>query len=388
MTSRERILAALERRRPDRVPIDLGGNQSGIHVKAYERLLAHLGITEESTVISSFTQQLARPCGILLERFHVDTRWIRPLSNYMPYDHMAVQHEKGYVGVHDAFGVFWGNDARKDLHDILYYDPVIHPLEQAATVQDVENHAWPDGKDAAPFKGLADQARQLHEKTDFAVISTAVGNTFELCTFLFGLTRAMKLVRTKPELLDAAMKRLVEYWKDYNTTYLGLVGKYLDAVCINGDLAGQDGPLFNPAFYEKHVKPMDKEIAMHVKKCAPHIKINYHSCGSVPQFLPHFADLGYDSANPVQVSARDMEPCSLVRRFGDLISFWGGLCSPQSTLPFGTPTSVKAEVKRNVECFKSGSGGYIAANVHNITAEVPAKNIVAMLDTAYEFGTY
>nr|MDO8110175.1 uroporphyrinogen decarboxylase family protein [Candidatus Sigynarchaeota archaeon] len=387
LTSRERVIASLEHRQPDRVPIDLGGNQTGIHVRAYKRVLEFLGIHEDKTVLSHFTQQLACPCDALLDRFNIDTRWVRPLAGYVDLDRQEPQHERGYVGKFDQFHVFWGQDEKKPIEGILYYDPIIHPLADATSVQDIERFAWPDGTDKAPLKGLKEVARGLHEKTQFAVCSTAIGNTFETCTFLFGLVRAMKLVRMNPGLLIAAMNRLLEYWKDYNTTYLAEIGQFLDVACINGDLAGQDGPLINPAFYEKHIKPIDAQLVMHVKKIAPHLKLNYHSCGSVPVFIPHFASIGYTSINPVQVSARDMEPCSLKQRFGKSIAFWGGLCDSQRTLPFGTPEQVRSEVKKNMACFKP-NGGFIAANIHNITAEVPAANIIAMFDAASEFGRY
>ncbi len=117
------------------------------------------------------------------------------------------------------------------------------------------------------------------------------------------------------------------------------------------------------------------------------MKINYHCCGSTSLFLPHFADIGYDIYNPVQISAYDMEPCSLKKRFGDIITFWGGLCNTQKTLPFGTPKEITEEVKYNIECFKPG-GGYVATNIHNITAEVPPENIVAMFDAVRRYRDY
>ncbi|MCK5150867.1 MAG: methyltransferase, partial [Candidatus Thorarchaeota archaeon] len=115
--------------------------------------------------------------------------------------------------------------------------------------------------------------------------------------------------------------------------------------------------------------------------------INYHCCGSVPHFIPHFAEIGYDAVNPVQTGATDMDPCSLKKRFGRMIAFWGGLCDTQTTLPFGTPQEIREEVKYNVNCFKPG-GGYIASNIHNILAEVPPENIVAMFEAAREFRAY
>ncbi len=138
--------------------------------------------------------------------------------------------------------------------------------------------------------------------------------------------------------------------------------------------------------YVSLIKPFEYKISKHIHSLAK-VKINYHSCGSTPLFIPHFIDIGYDAHNPVQIGAYDMEPCSLKKRFGDKIVLWGGLCNTQKTLPFGTPEEIRKEVKRNLECFKP-RGGYIAANIHNITAEVPPENIAAMFDAVYEFGDY
>ncbi len=104
-------------------------------------------------------------------------------------------------------------------------------------------------------------------------------------------------------------------------------------------------------------------------------------------FIPHFAEMGYDAVNPVQISARDMEPCSLKKRFGSSITFWGGVCDTQKTLPFGTPQLIRQEVKYNMDCLKPG-GGFIASSIHNITAEVPPENIVAMFDAVRENRLY
>jgi uroporphyrinogen decarboxylase len=117
------------------------------------------------------------------------------------------------------------------------------------------------------------------------------------------------------------------------------------------------------------------------------IRINYSSCGSVARFIPRFSEIGYDAVNPVQIGASDMEACSLKRRFGSKITFWGALCDTQSTLLLGSVESIRQEVRHNIGCFKP-SGEYIASNIHNLTAEVPPENIVAMFDAAREFRHY
>ena len=386
MNSRERILTAFNHKEPDKIPIDLGGNQSGIHIKAYKRLLEYLEIEDKSITTYDFVQQLAVPCEELLERFHIDTRYIRPLGGMVKIDDFKPEYMGKYVGVYDQFGVFWGNFADKELDEILYYDPVIHPFSEFETVEKIENYDWPDGKDATPFKGLKNYAKDLRENTHYALITPPTGCIYEYTTFLFGFTKVLRYLRTKPELILTAMKGLLKYWIDYNITFLHEVGEYLDIICINGDLAEQAGPIMNLNLYDSMIKPIERKLSEKIHELAD-IKINYHCCGSVPLFIPHWAEIGYDACNPVQISAYDMEPCSLKKRFGNIITFWGGMCNTQKTLPFGTPEQIRNEVRENMECFKSG-GGYVAANIHNITAEVPPQNIVAMFDAVKEFRNY
>jgi len=386
MNSRERVNTTLNHKEPDKVPIDLGGNQSSIHIKAYKKLLDYLEIEDENVQYADFVQQIVRPCDQVLERFSIDVRYVQPLGGMVRVQEMEPQYESKYVGVYDQFGVFWGNDAKKDLDEILYYDPVIHPFADFKSVSDIRDFDWPNGRDKTPFNGLKEYAKNLRDNTDFALSTPPVGCIYEYCTFLFGFTKTLRYLRTKPELLIAAMEGLLKYWTDYVTTFLDEVGSYLDIVCINGDLAEQAGPIMSVKLYENMIKPIERKLSKRIHKLVE-TKINYHSCGSVSLFIPHFAEIGYDVINPVQISAYDMEPCSLKKRFGDIMSFWGGLCNTQNTLPFGTLKQIRDEVRRNFECLKPG-GGFVASNIHNITAEVPPQNIVTMFDAANEFGNY
>ncbi len=386
MNSRERVNTTLNHKEPDKVPIDLGGNQSSIHIKAYKKLLDYLEIEDENIQYADFVQQIVRPCDEVLERFSIDVRYVQPLGGMVRVQDMEPQYEAKYVGLYDQFGVFWGNDAKKDLDEILYYDPVIHPFADFKSVSDIRDFNWPNGRDKTPFNGLKEYAKNLCENTDFALSTPPVGCIYEYCTFLFGFTKTLRYLRTKPEFIIVTMEELLKYWTDYVTTFLEEVGSYLDIVCINGDIAEQAGPIMSVKLYENMIKPIERKLSKRIHELVE-TKINYHSCGSVSLFIPHFAEIGYDVINPVQISAYDMEPCSLKERFGDIMSFWGGLCNTQSTLPFGTLKQIRDEVRRNFECLKPG-GGFVASNIHNITAEVPPQNIVAMFDAANEFGNY
>jgi uroporphyrinogen decarboxylase len=373
-------MASLNHQEPDKVPIDLGGNQSGIHISAYKNLLSYLEIEDRNIRYCDFIQQIAYPCEEMLKRFHVDIRWLRPPASLLPEDYMP-QVEGKYRGVFDQFGVFWGDSAERNVKDILFYDPCIHPLSDAKTVQEVKAYDWPDGLDKKPLGGLREQARWLRENTTYAIAAPPLGCIYEYTTFLFGFKTALKHLRMNPELIVAAMEELEKYWTDYATTYLNEVKfgnqHYVDVVAVNGDLSVQNGPIMNvEKIYSRFIKPIEHRFALRIHKLA-NVKISYHCCGSIAQFIPHFSEIGYDAVNPVQVAAYDMEPCSLKKRLGGIITFWGGLCDTQHTLPFGSPEQIRKEVLHNITCFKSG-GGYVASNIHNITAEVPSQNIAAM----------
>jgi uroporphyrinogen decarboxylase len=386
MNSRERVNTTFKHQEPDKVPLDLGGNQSSIHVKAYQKLLEYLNIEDDHIRFADFVQQIADPCEEILKRFKIDIRYVRPKGGMIRIDEIEPQYEGKYVGVYDQFGVFWGNDAEKPLDDILYYDPVLHPLADCKAVQEINDFDWPDGSDTTPFDGLRETAKSLFENTAYSLSAHPSGCVYEYTTFLFGFTKALRYLRTKPELIEAAMQNLLTYWIDYNTTFLNEVGDYLDVISINGDLAEQAGPIMNLKIYEKLIKPIELKLSQKVHELTKGW-VNYHCCGSIPLFIPHFSEIGYNAVNPVQISAYDMEPCSLKKRFGKQITFWGALCNSQKTLPFGTIQQIKEEVKYNMACLKP-RGGFIASNVHNITAEVPPENIVAMFDAADEYRRY
>jgi uroporphyrinogen decarboxylase len=385
MISRERLLASLNHYEPDRVPIDFGGNQSGIHKIAYRNLVDYLGIDDPNPKYADFIQQIVDPCDEILDRFHVDTRYIRPKHNMVKIKDMKPEFVDKYIGVYDQFGVFWGNFADKPLESHLYYDPVIHPFEDFTNISEIENHDWPNGRDPSNFDQLRDVAKSLAE-TPYGLVTPPTGCIWEYTTFLFGFIKAITLLRKQPELILTTMRQLLKYWKDYNTGLLKEIGEYVNVICVNGDLAEQRGPFFSPQIYHKLIGPIEKQLVDHIKSLAS-VKINYHCCGSAESLIDSFHYIGYDAYNPVQISANNMDPCSLKKRFGNKISFWGGLCDTQNILPFGTAAQVREQVKRNIECLKP-NGGYIAANIHNITAEVPPENIVAMFDAAYEFGKY
>ena len=144
--------------------------------------------------------------------------------------------------------------------------------------------------------------------------------------------------------------------------------------------------LFRPEVYRTLVKPRQKQLVQYIRSRTK-AKIWYHTCGACVPYIPDLLDNGIDILNPVQVSAKDMDPAKLKAQFGDRLVFWGGAIDAQHVLPSASPETVREHVRRNLAAWKP-NGGYVFNNVHNIQGGVPPENIVAFYDAAYEFGFY
>jgi uroporphyrinogen decarboxylase len=382
MTSRQRLLAALDHQEPDRVPIDLGGNQTGIHKFAYAALIRHLEIEDEITIMDA-VQQLARPCEAVLERFHVDTRYVAAgaASGFDGGIVTRTRHGRVWHDLTDEFGVRWSMPDDRP----YYMDITHHPLADAGLEQ-VRQYPFPKGDDPGRFEGLRERALALKKETPYAVVSGIAGVVYEICWYMRGLERWFIDMVTQPEFCEAMLERTLEFWLDWLRVFCDEVGDVVDVIMIGDDLAGQKGPMFRPEFYRRVVKPRQKRLVEYIRSRTP-AKIWYHTCGACAGFIPDLLDNGIDVLNPVQISADHMEPGQLKARFGDRLSFWGGAIDAQHVLPTATPEQVRQHVRRNLEVWKPG-GGYVFNNVHNIQAAVPPENVVALFDAAYEYGFY
>ncbi|HVO40415.1 MAG TPA: uroporphyrinogen decarboxylase family protein [Spirochaetia bacterium] len=383
MTPRERMRRALDHQAPDRVPIDFGGFQTGIHRKAYEALLAHLGIADEQIIIMDPVQQLARPSEAVLQRFHVDTRYVgaHGPQGFSGGITKASRHGRTWHDLKDEWGVVWSmpEDQR------LFMDISHHPLADAA-VEDLASYPFPKGNDPTRFTGVREEVQKVRRSSEAALCTTIGGVVYEICWYMRGLERWFMDMLENPRFCEALLDRTLQFWLDFYSLFLAEVGDIVDVVMIGDDLAGQSGPLFSPDFYRRIVKPRQKRLVQHIKSLTT-AKIWYHTCGSCVEYIPDLIDNGVDILNPVQISARDMAPRDLKRRFGPRVTFWGGGVDCQRVLPFASPAEVRADVQKNLRAFMGG-GGYVFNSVHNVQHGVPPQNIVAMFDAAYECGFY
>ena len=381
-TSRERLLTALEHHEPDRVPIDLGGNQTGIHKFAYMKLIGQLGL-KENLVILDLVQQLAKPSEAVLERLHVDTRyvWAKGAGRFKGDVVQRMRDGQMWNDFTDEFGVTW---SMPDLSP-NYFDITHSPLA-GLSLEQIKDFPFPQGDDPSRFEGLRDRVLTLKRDTPFAVVSGISGVVYEYCWYLRGLENLFADMMERPEILETLLERMLKFWLDWFRLFLSEVGDVVDVIMIGDDLAGQKGPLFSPTIYRSLIKPRQKRLVQYIKSRTP-AKIWYHSCGAVVEYIPDLLDNGIDILNPVQISAKGMEPAKLKAKYGEKLAFWGGAIDSQHVLPRGTAEEVRESIRRNIEVFKPG-GGYVFNNVHNIQADVPPENILAMYDAALEFGRY
>ena len=382
MNSRESVLAALNHEEPDRVPIDLGGNQTGIHKNAYRDLLDQLGMDDDTEIMDP-VQQLAEPSEEVLERFEVDTRYVAP-GPPDDWDGGVEENERDgrrWYDLVDEFGVRWSMPADNP----LYMDISDSPLAEA-DVQAVKDYPFPDGSDPTRFEGVAEDARRVKEDGPYAVATATGGVIYETCWYLRGLEQWYCDMVMNQEFCAELMDRLLGFWLDWYEGFLDEAGDELDIIMMGDDLAGQDGPLFRPSLYREMVKPRHKRLVQFVRERTD-AAIWYHTCGACQEFIPDLVDNGVDVLNPVQVGAKDMDPHELKDEFGDRIVFWGGAIDAQHVLPSASPQKVREHVRHNVEAFKPG-GGFVFNNVHNIQGRVPPENIVALFEAGLEYGSY
>ena len=382
MTSRERVIKALNHQIPDRVPIDLGGFQTGIHQKAYAELLSHLGLTEEITILDP-VQQLAKPSEEVLKRLRADIRYIcaHGPDDFKGGIEQNTRNGRLWHDLKDEFGVVWSMPDDQG----LYMDISHHPLA-SATIADIDDYPFPDGSDTSRFASVRQQALKLRNDTPYAISTGIGGVVYEYCWYMRGLEQWFIDMIENPAFCQALLDRTLKFWLDYYTGFMAELGDIVDVVMIGDDLAGQSGPLFAPDFYRQIVKPRQKKLVQHIKSLT-NAKIWYHTCGLCFEYIPDLIDNGIDILNPVQIGLVNMEPAKLKELFGSQIVFWGGGIDAQHVLPFAQPDEITDHVRKNIEIFKPG-GGYIFNNVHNIQVGVPPENILALFDAAYEFGFY
>jgi uroporphyrinogen decarboxylase len=413
MTSRERILAAIEHREPDRVPLDFGATPSStISAIAYGNLKKQLGLTQGHTRLYDVVQQLAQPEDFILDRFGVDVIDIGRAFNtedsvWRPTilaDGQTAQYPAWFHPERQADGSFSARmkdgleiarmPARGTFFDQSYF-PYLNdypadfrslPLKMGRVLWAAfAPSPWDHAADPGFWDTLRTKALELRRTSQRALMIGIGCNLFEWGSFLRRMDNFLMDLVTEPEKVEALLDALMERHLAVLEKACRAVGDVADVIRFGDDLGTNGGPFMSPQTYRQLFKPRHTMLCEYVHKHS-RMRTFLHSCGSVRALMPDLIEAGFEVINPVQTTCKGMEPEGLKADFGKDICFWGGGCDTRAVLPNGTPAEVKAHVKRRLEIFMPG-GGFIFNTIHNILPEVRPQNIVAMFEAVQEFNS-
>jgi uroporphyrinogen decarboxylase len=380
LSSRERVVRTLRRQPVDRLPIDLGSHTStGISAFAYWRLREHLGLSTDSIWLPDAVQCLAMVDEDIRRRFHVDCVLLEPAwpatavwNPHGPYRFRIPAAMRPEAAPGGGWTVIQGKRRMRMPAQGFFFD--------GDWLSD-----WGEGSEAERLAIYAREAERIYKETPYATNFLGYSRGLGFGAFFGGLEQTVRMLE-EPEAVKAENEELLKRQTVRAGKVIEALGRYVQLLTIVDDMGMQNGPLCRPSVVEECVAPYLKRFCEFVHRHSD-LKIFLHSCGSIRAFIPLLIDCGVDVLNPVQISAAHMEPAGLKRDFGDRIVFWGGGCDTQNVLGFKSPAEVGAHVREVVRTFKP-SGGFVFNQVHNIVGNVPAENIVAMLDAAYAESFY
>ena len=358
MKSKERVLRALSHNQPDRPPVF-----ATLTPQIGDALNSLYGITDDGLIDAFFANRISY------------TKVLTQLGNDcvciaagLPEGVISTDNGDGTIS--DEWGITWGNTG-------MYYEMVKHPLADIETINDLEQHNFPE----ALAKGRFDHAeKQIKEYSpDYAIIGEQECTVFELSWYLVGLEKFLMDMMMEmpyiPELLDRIMEISLKQASK-------LVELGADIIWTGDDIGNQNGMMLDPEQWRTILKPRMQHVFSTLKKLNPDIKLAYHSCGSIRPVINDLIEIGLDILNPIQPLAKDMDALSLKSMHGKELSFFGGI-DIQDMLPNGSPADI-IEYVREKRAILGKNGGYLLAPAHNIQPGTPIENILAFYKAAKE----
>jgi hypothetical protein len=416
ISSRQRVQDVLAHRQTGKLVVDFGASPvTGIHVRVIEKLRRYFGLPDIPVKVIEPYQMLGEVDPELSGILEVDVMGISPRENMFGFENTDWKE----------FGTFWGQvvllpgkfvTSEDENGDILIYpkgdisaqpsgrmpvsgfffDTIIRqePIDEAnLKVEDnLEEFGEFDELDIGYWRRQA----ELAAKTDKAVMANFGGTSLGDIALVPGpflihpkgirdvtewymstVLRKDYLHQIFSEQTDIALRNL--------ESALGMLGDSIDVVFICGtDFGTQDSQFCSAGDFNELYAPYYKKVNDWIHGHTTW-KTFKHTCGSINPLLPSIIEAGFDIINPVQINARDMDAAMLKREYGDQVTFWGGGVDTQKVLPFGTPDQVKRQVLEQCEILSEG-GGFVFNTVHNIQANVPLENVIAMLDGIRQFN--
>jgi len=353
MNARERVHAILNRQPVNRLPVDLWHTP-----EIGEELRLYFGVDNDL--------DLYRAMG--LDKLV----WVFP-----EYRSAGGEAAGAQPGAQSAGGrTMWGVPLRGVQAGAAHYDEFGEPPMQAyGSATDVERYEWWPDPDRFDYDGAVAQANETAR--DFAVLGPWV-SFFEIYCQLRGIEQALMDVALAPDLVDAVLDRVEEVQTEMLKRYLSRASDHVTAVFVSDDVGGQNGPLFSPAAWARHLQPRMTRWCDLIHSFD--LKVFYHSDGGFEPLIEPLLDCGIDVLNPVQHVCPGMDMAELKRKYGERVVFHGGVDN-QSVLPFGTPEDVRRETRCCLDTLGAGCEGFICCSCHNVQPGTPLENILAMVET-------
>jgi uroporphyrinogen decarboxylase len=342
MHSRERVLAALHHQPTDRAPRDYSAL-----AEVNDRLIARLGLRDYEE---------------LLQFLQVDMRRVG-WFNYAPPppepDADGFTRDLWGVRVHSATG------------------QRLCPFDENTTVADVEAHPWPS-PDALDYSEIHQQCAQFHD--DYVTYGAPWCPFFHEVGWLIGQETYFIWMHTKPEVVEALTRRMVDYEIAVTQRFLKEARGLLDVYYVGNDFGSQRGLVISPEMWERFLRPSLRRFydLAHDYDCL----VMQHSCGAIRSIIPQLIADGVDLLDPIQVRAEGMALEGIYRDFGPQLILHGGV-DTQHLLPHGTPDQVRAQVRAYRELTRD-AGGYLLTGSQDFIADIPDENILAMYEATAE----
>lgn len=340
MTSRERVLMALRHETPDRAPRDFWAEPP-----AWKRLFAHVGHADKDR---------------LLDALGVDVRHLE-----------APTPAEAVVG-NGVYQNFWGE---RYVYQPTPWGPmredVKGALAEARAFSDLEAFAWPSA-DCLDRSGLKAQCRKYAQ----CALLYGFADVWQRPALVRGWEEMFLDMAERPEWAHFLCRKFTDFYLEDYTRAAELTYGRIDLYLLISDLGSQRGPLISLKMFREFVAPYLKQMIDRIHHLGG--KVLYHSCGAIARFIPELIALGVDILDPIQPAGPEMQPESLKARFGDRLSFHGGM-DMQRLLPHGTVDEVRVEARRYCEILGAG-GGYILGPAHLFQPDVPPENVLAVYD--------
>jgi uroporphyrinogen decarboxylase len=371
LTSRERVRKAIIHEEPDRVPIDCNSVVSQIHEKAYENLLDYLGLQDEIRIVCP-TQRIAGLSEEVYELLGVDTRYI--YANAPSFWKYEERSDGSWV---DEFGTGFKRCG-------LYCD-ISEPVLANATLEDVKRYQFPDPRDPARFEGLREKSENLYKNTGYALVGGLQLAIYYFAWVLRGIRQFTEDIILNKPLADYIMDKLVDWNIEMLDGYLSEVGDCIEYQWFADDWGVQDGPFISPEMFRETMAPRFKKIISFVKSKTK-AKFCLHTCGATYWMMDDLVKMGVDIVHPVQANAKDNKDAArLKREYGDKLVFHGN--TNNQGVFHKSIEEVTADALYRIRHLAPG-GGYIFSGGHNIQVNMPPENIMALFNTAKEYGVY